>query len=515
MRIRFALLIAAAVCFCQRVEAVHLNPYDQGQVLLFPYYTVNGGNQTLITIANNTERGKALKVRFREGYNAREVAGFHLYLAPGDLWTGAVYDDGLRAILVTRDRSCTVPNGSYLPDATDTQRRMFSSLSYTGTAADGGPSTLARTREGFFEVIEMGEVVDRERTSLADISRRNPSYPPNDTVPTNCARIRDAWSEGGYWRLQADADMNPPGGGLSGNAAIVDTLNGTMLTYPAYALDGFSSIVQHAAPESGQPTLASAVTDAAANIAEAQVFIAGRLVTLRYPTATQAIDAVSAVIAAEVLDNDFVTSPALGASSEWVVTMPTKHFYADMPAYGDEPATAPFFHRNRRSVNVSWDLWNRESGPFGCSSFLTRYEPLCVFSLGPPIPEQVLPGVTAVLHFNQGEASVTGTAIFGSLRSTSVPTAIDYNQFGSNERTPDGRLRLNLYRQAGRTGWGTGGGSELHIMRPDLQGRRMLGLPVIGFWAVSYTNTAVTSGVLANYAGTVRHTITQSLAPLP
>lgn len=60
---------------------MHLNPHDQGQVLLFPYYTVNGGNQTLITLSNNTDRGKALKVRFREGVSAREVA--NLKRSPG------------------------------------------------------------------------------------------------------------------------------------------------------------------------------------------------------------------------------------------------------------------------------------------------------------------------------------------------------------------------------------------------------------------------------------------------
>jgi hypothetical protein len=506
-----ALLLIAS----EHAGAVHLNPHDQGQVLLFPYFTVNGGNQTLITLSNNTDRGKALKVRFREGYNAREVAGLHLYLAPGDAWTGSVYFDGIGATLVSRDRSCVVANGIGAPNSNGTYYLMFTNFNFIGPSADGYPSGRSRTNEGFLEVIEMGEVVDREHLSLTDISRVNPSYPPNDTVPRNCPRILEAWRNGGYWQLQAGADMNPPGGGLSGNAAIVDTLNGTMLSYNAYALDGFSSIVQHAAPVSQLPTLANAVTDAAANVAEAQVYIAGNLVTLRYPAATQGIDAVSAVIAAEVLHNDFVTSPALGAASEWVVTMPTKHFYTDIPASVDEPAIAPFLLSGQRSINVTWDLWNHESGPFGCSSFLTRYEPLCVFWLGPPIPEQGLPRVTSVLRFNQGEVSVAGTAIFGSMLSTSVPTAIDYNQFGGNEHTPDGHLWLNLYRQGGRTGWGTGGGSELNIMRPDLQGRRMLGLPVIGFWAVSYTNAAVTAGVLANYAGTVRHTITQSLAPLP
>jgi len=44
--------------------AVNLNPDGVGQVLLYPYYTVNDGNTTALSVVNTTDSGKAVKVRF-------------------------------------------------------------------------------------------------------------------------------------------------------------------------------------------------------------------------------------------------------------------------------------------------------------------------------------------------------------------------------------------------------------------------------------------------------------------
>jgi len=58
--------------------AVHLSDNGMGQVLIFPYYTVNDGNNTLITITNTTSAAKAIRVRFREKANAKEVFAFNV-----------------------------------------------------------------------------------------------------------------------------------------------------------------------------------------------------------------------------------------------------------------------------------------------------------------------------------------------------------------------------------------------------------------------------------------------------
>ena len=38
--------------------ALYLAPDGEGQVLLYPYYTVNAGQATLLTLANDSDHGK-------------------------------------------------------------------------------------------------------------------------------------------------------------------------------------------------------------------------------------------------------------------------------------------------------------------------------------------------------------------------------------------------------------------------------------------------------------------------
>ena len=83
-------------------------------MLIYPYYTVNAGNDTLLSVVNTSNEGKAMKVRFLEGRNSREVLDFNLYLSPFDVWTAAATTAGALAtdpaVLTTNDNSCTVPN---------------------------------------------------------------------------------------------------------------------------------------------------------------------------------------------------------------------------------------------------------------------------------------------------------------------------------------------------------------------------------------------------------------------
>ena len=76
-------------------EAVNLAPEGLGQALIYPYYTVrNGANgfayNTLLSVVNTTGSAKAVKVRFLEGKNSKEVLDFNLYLSHNDVWTAGV-----------------------------------------------------------------------------------------------------------------------------------------------------------------------------------------------------------------------------------------------------------------------------------------------------------------------------------------------------------------------------------------------------------------------------------------
>jgi len=164
MKRTLAIAIATALgAAASPSEAVMLNPGGTGQVLVFPYYAVNAGHATLLSIVNTTSHAKALKLRFHEAYDGRDVFDLNIYLSRYDTWVAQVFDsssdgDGAAAI-ATSDNSCTVPAlpGFVLGAVAAV---AFSTSAFSGANADGGPTTPARTREGHFDVIEMGEVTN-------------------------------------------------------------------------------------------------------------------------------------------------------------------------------------------------------------------------------------------------------------------------------------------------------------------------------------------------------------------
>ncbi|MDZ4814372.1 MAG: hypothetical protein SGI99_17440 [Pseudomonadota bacterium] len=512
--------IAGVAGIASVANAININPDGLGQVLLYPYYTVNAGNQTLVSVVNTTDAGKAVKVRFLEGRNSREVLDFNLYLSPFDVWTAAVFslsDTGPNnpGNIVTLDNSCTVPRikgNPSLPQLGNGNRYApFLNFAYTGSNNEAGPNTLDRTREGHFEMIEMGEVTNVDFNSLAAITHGSTG------VPANCLQVERAWLPFGaasaavtYWTINQFADMDLPQGGLFGSASIIDALQGTMLAYNADAVDAFSDIIQHTDPGSQLPSLISARSTA--TTAVANVFSNGTVITSTYPLtpiATQqaggGIDAVSAVFSHDALFNEFITSASVGGASEWVVTFPTKFAYVDQAITGliaDPPFTRIFPTASSATntgiapVDVNLTVFNREEGPNAtfCSD---PTDPSCVpFSPRPPEGQVETPQLlweTNVITFNQPEVLVSGSTILGSRLAANV----DAQSLG----VFDGWMRLGLYEAV------AGGGSliNLHQSHPDTTGNVWNGLPTTGFWAASFTNGAVTPGVLANYSGLFKH----------
>ncbi len=77
-------------------QAVNLNPDGLGQVLIYPYYTTRADlaeTRTRRCCRSSTRRSsaKAVKVRFLEGKNSREVLDFNLFLSKHDVWTAAIF----------------------------------------------------------------------------------------------------------------------------------------------------------------------------------------------------------------------------------------------------------------------------------------------------------------------------------------------------------------------------------------------------------------------------------------
>ena len=213
--------IAGVAGIANMASAVNLNPDGLGQVLLYPYYTVNAGQQTLLSVVNTTAVGKAVKVRFLEGYNSREVLDFNLFLSPFDVWTADVFalsdlSSGLGsgAGIFTNDNSCTAP---VLKESTSGAQSYvaFRTYTFSGTNSDTGPTDASRTREGHFEMITMADIVDGSPLSV-DTTHVNSVPPGCGTANSNPTPAEAAF--------EAGTAIVAPTSGLFGSAEVVNTV---------------------------------------------------------------------------------------------------------------------------------------------------------------------------------------------------------------------------------------------------------------------------------------------------
>jgi hypothetical protein len=115
-----------------------------GQALIIPYYTTRNSWVTAINVMNTSDLTLAVKARFREHKNSRDVLDFTVIMSPFDVWTAWLEDtpDGPR--LRTNDVSCTSP--------TNVDGALMSNIAYTGDFEDNGGDGVGRMREGYAEL---------------------------------------------------------------------------------------------------------------------------------------------------------------------------------------------------------------------------------------------------------------------------------------------------------------------------------------------------------------------------
>jgi hypothetical protein len=455
--------IAGVAGISNMASAVYLNNDGLGQILIYPYYTVNGGNDTLLTVVNTTAQGKAIKVRFLEAYDSREVLDFNLYMSPEDVWTAAVIPSGAGgAAVFTTDNSCTVPA---LPTSA-ASAQPFLTNAYTGGAADGGPTGVSRTLEGYVELIEMGTVTNTNDGSLAAITHSN-------GVPANCGKIRAAWASGGYWATASSNDISPATGGLFGSGAIINGAEGTIAGYNADAVDQFyastDTTTHHFAPGSIQPNFTAGSSLVSYVFAASPSSNTPTLVTTSWSTP---VDAVSSVFMADSIYNEYWTSGGASASSEWVITMPTKRFYVD-PGIVGTTVQAPFdtVFDGTSCSPISVNVYDREE--------LTTTTPV---GFSPPGAQAgtSLCYEAQVVTFNQDAGGTS--AVLGSNLTANVPIV------------------------GGGNGWALIGlTSTQHVLEGN-NDNTFEGLPVTGFWVTNSINANVNgAGALGNYSALFRH----------
>ncbi|HVV95786.1 MAG TPA: hypothetical protein VHC92_01465 [Rhodanobacteraceae bacterium] len=429
-------------------HAVSMNPHGIGEALIYPYYTVNKNQDTLISVVNPGSVGKAVQVRFREGYNGRDVRSFVLYLAPHDVWTASMSPgvDGIGAMLKTSDKSCTTP----LFPAEGVE---LTSAGYDGTSppypADAGPQNLTRTQEGSIEFIVGGDIIPGSATEAA--TTRTASGAPS------CAGLTP----------MNTADLGPANSGIFGSASIVNVGEGTFFSYNADALQNFSSrnLFFYTLPLG--PTLADA-SSPESKLGGAVAYVTGYG---EYPAALDyesGIDAVSAVLMADAIYGEYFVDAGFGANTDWIVSFPTKNYYVDKVLYPSNP-TAPFEESfsapGESGVSIGGTVCDRDQS---CQTIAaTRVLPYQVNTI--PIRSGGGNDPSGVFGSNQLSLTITPRASAGDIKlDLSADHALVGGQYLVKDHTP----------------------------------MLLTGLPVLGFMAYDIVNANAQNGVLANYGGT-------------
>jgi hypothetical protein len=447
-----ALAGVSALGMAGTADAVHVNPDGLGQVLIYPYYTVrtragtvftNPQFNSLLSVVNSTASAKAVKVRFLEGKASKEVLDFNLYLSAHDVWTAGVIPTSDGAGIVTFDKSCTVPTISSNP-ASPTP---FVNFVYASTDADDADSSLDRTREGYVEIIEMGDV---------------PKITPGDTTTS------------ATWTAITHVSGVPPGctgsavvapiaptntvlgtGGLFGSMTIINVNSSAETGYDPVALEAFRTVPPAIWADAGSilPDLTQQL-DGTVSGHQAETYAGGLAVTSGW---TSGINAVSASLMHDNVMNEYVLDTGTASLTDWVVTYPTKRFYVSA---GTGPASGGLFQKNFSAIGscdeVVISFWDREENTPG----------------GPP-PGFSPPGPNGPVSALCWEANVitwNNSNLFASTNSKNISTTFQ-----------DGWGRLNLV--AGKT-------FPTHQL-VSTTNQTFNGLPVVGFSTSTYFNGGV------------------------
>ncbi len=455
-------------------DAVNVNPNGLGQALIYPYYTVNSdsaGNayNSLLSVVNTTTSAKAVKVRFLEGKNSREVLDFNLFLSKKDVWTAAILPSSSGGgKIVSFDKSCTIPDNSNLaPPGVD-----FVNFAFVGSNDDKGGSGLDRTKEGYVEIIEMAVFPTYTCTSI--------QVTHVSGVPFDCAGVSDAG---------AAADQRSASGGLFGGMSLINVGAGTDFTEDAVALERFNRgpLYQPAGSVSPQLTDSSPKTSVvfAAEPNKPLIFPNDLGVYIsKWPTPLyNPADTVSAVLMHDSVMNEFVLDVGTKSGTDWVVTFPTKRFYVNTGT-GSAPK---LFQRNFNSTagacdDVTLNIYDREER--------TTSTPQ-TFSPPPPTSTTSICWEANIITFNNSN-------VLASVNKSNITTGFE-----------NGWLRLGFARSTATTFHTLGNVTNtVHVFNASFIStgltKTYLGLPVVGFAVQSFTNgTLVVGGtsVLANYGG--------------
>lgn len=521
---------AAAVSLPSANAAMYINELGTGETLLYPFYTAENGNNTMVHVVNSTLDYKAVKVRLLEAQNSQEVLDFNLYLSPEDHFSfvigeapesqvpngsGGIWLVG-GAKLLTKDKSCTSP--AIPEDGVPFRTFLFTEDDVAG---------VERTQVGYIEVIEMGQLDPSatpkiDEAGIANGTAMNAAASIKhgaNGVPADCGIVNRAW-DGGVWTAEGKtgnlvgeseflADWS--GGGLFGYATVINVAQGVSFGYDAIAIadhvaDGNAGYAMHYEPGDIRPNFTDKALDTAAIVS-----IDGKSVTLDfkgdYPeSGVERLQALNATMMTAKIYNDFVTDPDLAATTDWLLTFPTKTYHVS----GRDEPIQPFsqiWTGNSACEPAALHTVDREESAPPPPPAPDSSGP--DFSPAPPKPPGPAPANNDVpLCY---EATIVQFATESAAVTSQV--AVGVNAFLESE---DGWAALSFAPAAIESTLGKcdiDGDAQTDVEAKDPCTRtidagdgQLIGLPVVGFAVQKYVNgETVGTGVLANYAIATAH----------
>lgn len=446
-----------AMMMAAPAHAMNVSQNNVGQVLLFPYYTVKNGFDTLFSVTNTTNRTAVFKIRWREALNSREVRDFNVILSPFDVWNGVVTagaDGG--AVFRTWDKSCTSPRLPGMVAKADRDAvNSKGEIPFTnGLLTDSAGDDIGRVREGYFEVILMG-VSSQDVTVSTNTLEYNAKHVAG--APRDCAKVDEL-----FLNMGSLAYMLPPENILKGHVTYINVGQGKAIDAEPTAIENFrtSGNIMFE-PGDYRPDLSHG-NFGASNL---PYWLDDGAPTSTGSAPVTSVDTVTALLQADSLINEFATGGG-NTSTSWVVTFPTKHHYTD-----NVGPFAPFSARfgtptsGKSCDDIALTLYNREEGTV-IETGSTQFSPAPVAGALPALCYEA-----NVIDFN-------ASSVFG---------------VGTN------RLAVNT-SEVGAQGWAQLRFVESPAATTGLNG--VFGLPAIGFAAIMRDGADAT----VNYGSSTAHT---------
>ena len=522
---------AVAVSLPSANAAMYINELGTGETLLYPFYTAENGNNTMIHVVNSTLDYKAVKVRVLEAQNSQEVLDFNLYLSPEDHFSfvigeapanevgqgeGAYLEGGAK--LSTNDKSCTSPA---IPDS----GALFRNIKFKTDDNNG----VERNQVGYIEVIEMGQLDPNaapkiDEAGIANGTAINAAASIKhgaDGVPADCGIVNRAWSSDGVWEAegktgnlvgQSEMLADWSGGGLFGYATVINVAQGVSFGYDAIAIadhvaDGNAGYAMHYKPGDIRPNFQDKALDTAAIVS-----IDGQAVTLDfkgdYPdTGIERLQALNATMMAAEIYNDFVTDEDLSATTDWLLTFPTKTYHVSGVDEPIQPFSQTWVGNSACEPSSLYTVDREESAPPPPPAPDSSGPD---FSPAPPTPPSPGPAnndvplcyEATIVQFASESAAVTSQVAVG------VNAFLESENGWATLSFAPGAIESTL----GKCDIDGDPSTDVEAKDPctrtiDAGDGQLIGLPVVGFAVQKYVNGPDfhPSGVLANYAIATAH----------